>query len=483
MEQVLRIFRKDVRHLWPIILMVLALMILHAVFDVLSWPTGHGPARIDSLSFLLKILLPLAIWFLIAQAIFQEAIPGQRQFWVTRPYSWSKLLASKFLFAVAFVSVPLFVSDCCILAVQGLPVLGDFNRLLLRQLIVAVLFILPSFAIASLTTGLAQFLLAWFLLLLGFVSTEMLAAAMSQNSGVYVSGLESPFLVTALAVIACGVVTWQYATRHTIAGRLVLLIITCAFLPLWGGVSLGNHFRSDSDRRESPNGFNIRIAYDPEPRIPPGGQSWQVPGAGYVRLRIPLTVAGLTPETLLSGSARVKIYAGGRTWPDAGGFFVGAVEKNGGYYWQDLILEKKTLDQLKQQRASLHASYNLNISRDQLETKIRVARPWFFFPGVGLCRSFLDPALFQLTCRAGLTPRPEIVVRLEPPGPSGDVEASLPGYSMPWGLSPTTDLPVTAFTVNQTSARLVFFQRRKVAALRYTLDIKNIRLADYVLRP
>ncbi len=480
MEQVLRIFRKDVRRLWPGIVVVIALIIVHAVIDARAPVIFPSGARMDSISTLLNMFLPLAIWFLVAQVIFQEAIPGEQQFWLTRPYNWSKLLASKVLFVVAFISVPLFLSDCYILAAQGLPVRADFIELLFRQVIVAAVFILPSFAIAAVTAGLAQFLLGWFLLLLAFVSTGILLSTMHGNhAGISIGGASSSSFVV-LAVITCGVVVWQYARRNTLAARLVLLATVCGFLLAPIGLSFGNRFHSpEPAQQEASNRFNVQIAFNPG-RPVPAGQEWQTPPEGYVRIRIPLTVVGLTDEQELRGTALSTIYADGRTWPGHDGFYGGSLDEKGGRYWQTMLLEKNTFNQFKEEPVSLHISYNLDVLKDELETTIPVTKPSFSVPGVGVCHSNLDVPQFQLICRAGLTHRPEMVVRLEPsPGPD-NVVASFPAYSMPWGLSPITDLHVTPFSVEQTSARLAFVRRLKLGSLRRTLEMENVRLADFV---
>ena len=154
MKQVLHIFRKDVRHLWPSILIVMVLAGLHAVFDVLSWPVYFPETnRTNAIASLLGILLPLGLWFLIAQSIFEEALPGDRQFWLTRPYRWGNLLTAKILFVLLFGSVPLFLSDCYILGVQRLGVFDDVPTLLLHQALLAALFLLPAFALATLAAG------------------------------------------------------------------------------------------------------------------------------------------------------------------------------------------------------------------------------------------------------------------------------------------------------------------------------------------
>src|SRR5256885_7885270 len=52
---------------------------------------------------LVMILLPLAWWTLIARVIHDEVLPGDNQFWITRPYSWKSLLGAKALFILAFI--------------------------------------------------------------------------------------------------------------------------------------------------------------------------------------------------------------------------------------------------------------------------------------------------------------------------------------------------------------------------------------------
>ena len=201
---------------------------LHAVFDVLSWPVYFPETnRTNAIASLLGILLPLGLWFLIAQSIFEEALPGDRQFWLTRPYRWGNLLTAKILFVLLFGSVPLFLSDCYILGVQRLGVFDDVPTLLLHQALLAALFLLPAFALATLTSGLLQFVLAWFVLLL---ATVMETVLMSHGSSFVVSS-GVPYLF-AFTVTFIGVALWQYAQRRTTIARAVLLAVTCSVVPV-----------------------------------------------------------------------------------------------------------------------------------------------------------------------------------------------------------------------------------------------------------
>jgi len=181
-------FRKDVRHLWPQIVIALILAAAHAALDVLQTPVWRpGTERINQLAGLSSFLLTLAWWALIAALIYEETLPGDRQFWVTRPYSWRSLLGAKVLFIVAFVNMPLLVSDCFVLGVQRLPVGGNLPDLLFRQLLVSCWLVLPSFALAALTSGTGQFVLAFLAIITGMITEEFLMHSGGSSSGLVVS--------------------------------------------------------------------------------------------------------------------------------------------------------------------------------------------------------------------------------------------------------------------------------------------------------
>jgi hypothetical protein len=112
MRQALHIFKKDVRLLWYQVVLVLAVTAMFAYTDAAPWawlanyvppfafnarplisPDADGFAGgIGSFSVgfsdasMLSELLVLAWCCLIALVVHAEAIPGDRQFWLTRPY-------------------------------------------------------------------------------------------------------------------------------------------------------------------------------------------------------------------------------------------------------------------------------------------------------------------------------------------------------------------------------------------------------------
>src|SRR6266536_3025901 len=103
MRQALHIFGKDVRYLWREICLVLGLA---AIF---AWTNPWW----------MTILLLAAMSYLIARLIHAEAIPGDRQFWITRPYRWKSLLAAKLLFMLTFVNLPILLAQFGIVAAGG----------------------------------------------------------------------------------------------------------------------------------------------------------------------------------------------------------------------------------------------------------------------------------------------------------------------------------------------------------------------------
>ena len=106
MKQILLIFRKDaVRH-WLEILIALTLLGIYA-----HWALHPGLPTAMAFSFTgmflrQEFIVPLLVlfWsFLTVRIVHGESLVGDRQWWVTKPYVWWKLLAAKVLVLLAFV--------------------------------------------------------------------------------------------------------------------------------------------------------------------------------------------------------------------------------------------------------------------------------------------------------------------------------------------------------------------------------------------
>lgn len=163
MTQILHIFRKDLRHHWPYVLLAIVVSILlHLLLPVslsLKDPRNH-----NEFSDLLGLLQPVAWLLVVARLVQDEAIPGTTQFWISRPYDWRCLLAAKGLFLILVVHTPLLLLHMGALARNGFSPWPHLGSLLMQQLGLFAAASLLSWAGAALTTNLAHFLL-WFLVL------------------------------------------------------------------------------------------------------------------------------------------------------------------------------------------------------------------------------------------------------------------------------------------------------------------------------
>ena len=156
MRQAIHILKKDVRRLWPIITLTLALEIVFAAVSptlIESEPMQHWAFLI------LGVLLPVSWALLIGAAVHGEGLADDRDFWLTRPYSRRSLLGAKLLFTVCFVSLPLFAMQCGVLVVRGFQIENHVGDLLWAQALVSMQFLSLSFAAAAITRGFLQFAL------------------------------------------------------------------------------------------------------------------------------------------------------------------------------------------------------------------------------------------------------------------------------------------------------------------------------------
>jgi hypothetical protein len=114
MLQILHIFRKDGRRHWPEILASLLLLGLYVHLNLRPWQPSSQSfflARLFSLRGTITPVLILFWCFLILRVIQSENLVGDRQWWVTKPYVWWKLLIAKLLFVLLVICVPLLFTS------------------------------------------------------------------------------------------------------------------------------------------------------------------------------------------------------------------------------------------------------------------------------------------------------------------------------------------------------------------------------------
>ena len=182
MKQAFHIFRKDVRHYWVEIVASLALMAAFGRFEVRGWwgdqgsvGGGFGFFGRDFWPGAVAALVPVAWIFLVIRVVQGESLVGDRQFWITRPYEWPKLLGSKIAFVLVFVCMPLLVLQIVLLRSAGFHPANYVTGLLWMQATL-LMFVLPMAALATVTATIVQLLLALLIVVLYLIGMSWLSS-------------------------------------------------------------------------------------------------------------------------------------------------------------------------------------------------------------------------------------------------------------------------------------------------------------------
>src|SRR5258708_3698619 len=209
MRQVLHIFKKDVRYLWYEIAITLGLVVMMVVYP------------------LLEFMVPIAWCNLAARLIYAEPLPGDRLFWVTRPYSWKSLLAAKVLFILVFVNLPMIVADIIILSKNGFPVFDNLAGVVWSQVLLTSVFVLPVVVLATITTSLVQLVLAALILVLFPLSPFWIVSQVSDWRGlewIWYSLLFATFVLAGVIIILRQYKLRRTAMARTLTGGILLVV-------------------------------------------------------------------------------------------------------------------------------------------------------------------------------------------------------------------------------------------------------------------
>jgi hypothetical protein len=207
MRETLHILRKDARALWPQILLAVA---------ATAVASGYDPEKEHAEK--LFVILVLSRWYLVVCAIQQEKLVGDREWWLTRPYSWRSLLAAKALLIALFINLPLLLTDVAQMTSQHVSL--AWGHLAARQAGLALTVVLPAAALAAVTDSVVTFGLAG----LGMLVLLLFPAAKGEGLARWGPLLWIPTaaVVGVLAVAAIALLLWQYSRRPTKRTRGVL---------------------------------------------------------------------------------------------------------------------------------------------------------------------------------------------------------------------------------------------------------------------
>lgn len=221
LPQPLHIFRKDLTHLWPETLFVLALFIGFCFAAPSGWNGSQYAPYITAIGWLIRILMPISWLVLIARAVQDESLVGDRQFWTSRPYDWASLLASKAILIGTCIYLPFFLMQVYLLHRAGLHPMLALPALLHNLLLLTVVIIIPLTALSAVTSTFPRVLLAFIaailycLFLLGTVGYTIFMKMQTQHLDWLFNGIF--ILLPAVALIV------QYKTRKTLIARAILI--------------------------------------------------------------------------------------------------------------------------------------------------------------------------------------------------------------------------------------------------------------------
>jgi YD repeat-containing protein len=311
MPQAQWIFRKDFLRLWGVLAVAIPL-------EVLARWVDSSPEAVQ-VQFITGFFRGLAQWFLVVSVIHEEAVPGDRQYWLTRPIAWQDLLLAKAAFVLIFIHLPCFLTDVVTLAAHGQSIIRFFPSLLTCQFSILALDVLLPAAIAAVTATLARFVWLCLALLVGFgllVSVSSSYAPYGMNWG-GVEWFRSTIVAALLVAIGVTVLLMQYARRDTRMSRCILVAIPLVLaLSFW---MPGWHAAFAVQARIGPRRTDAsatRLSFDParDPRTrPKTGVSWRPHTKSiYIPIRITEFPAGMM---LYSDRAAVTVTSSdGWTW-------------------------------------------------------------------------------------------------------------------------------------------------------------------------
>jgi hypothetical protein len=287
-KQIAHVFRKDARHHWPVLAIAVALLALFAWVEPIDW-TGVMPSpNLEILKGWLTLLVPVSWAFLIVRLVQDENLVGDRQFWVTRPYDWRKLLAEKILFVLAGIILPLFIAQIVLLGMAGFRPAAYLPGLLLLAVLWLLYFVLPAMTLAAITSSVGQAVAVVLGTMACLVAIGIALAEETGHSGLARQQSFADFIPPALGLAAAAaIVIWQYARRRTWKARLVLIaaVIIAAFVlpPVIPDKSIAGAYPYSSGQSEP-----AQLAFD--------DQTHELGAApqqkNTVTVRLPLTVSG-----------------------------------------------------------------------------------------------------------------------------------------------------------------------------------------------
>jgi hypothetical protein len=490
MRQALWILRKDIRRMGPRIAVVWTLMAAAAVVDSAA---GRHPELANMRGF--SFLVELAQWFLVISVVQEDRLAGDRQVWITRPYSWKSLLLAKLLFVLLFLTLPELLDHVVALAVNGFSPVHYLSALLWEQagLSVGLLFVL---ALASLTANMVQVVLA------------VLAGSLALILGSYVRGAPEVLAVGtaqpvetgfnwAIATVLVGLACWrQFSRRDTWRASVLFVCGLLLLLPFYRFVPWGTAFHLMAMRLPPVDSTAVRLEGDAGRKV--SGGSFRTED-GKLAVRLPIRVTGI-PDGLEIYSERIIIALHatyGQVWSSGWDFyntiqdraaetepFYRRLPGEGEPYWLNANIDAAFYHDHGDEPVQVHATVAFTmLGRAQTTTINRWGEPQAV-GGNGVCEFSKREGTLAALCIAPLRKPALTAIRFEPL-PSDYPNGYPSPYGQPSGVEDLGEFGVWRVSQNATMpappepVAMSIEIRQAVAHFERELDMSGVRLKEY----
>ncbi len=503
MREALLIFRKDVYHLWPRTIPVLAVTALlgwtECELFAIAVPAG---AIVNPIIGLLRGLWLLSTAYLVASAIHQEPLPGHQQYWLTRPYHWVDLLLAKGLFLTVFTGLPVLAIEAISLLANGVSPWRHVWLLVSAALVFAGGAVLIVGAMAAVTENLVQLLWA-FLPAVGVVILGLALANTKDFTGDWYWGrlewMRSSTLGGAVLAASIAVLLVQYSRRKTavsrgLLGGAILLAAAGPFLGSWHGAW---EIESRLSKRQLDRDA-ARIAFDPASRPALGfADSAYSPDAGEAGINLPILVTGIPPGTeVVSERIATRIETpDGRSWASAwtptGGLYRTTPLEDAhvipadGTYWEYVNVDEEFFRSVKDTTVHMHTSAALTLLGERRSSPLATRSRNEYESDQGMCRAVPGPFAKLLVACAWLGGAPARGYVTAVSAANGQTYASLitTGAGGPPAMTGSIwARDTTLFTPPPATHEMDLETWQAVSRFDRDLDLPKVRLADFAVR-
>jgi hypothetical protein len=472
MRQALHILKKDTRYLRLEICVTVAL----AIF--------------------LPELWPVAVAYFIARLIHAEAIPGDSQFWTTRPYRWTSLMTAKFLSILLFVNLPLAIVQLYKLIRAGFPLHSIWPGLLWSQILMLLCLSLPVAALAAITPGIIAFTFLELIVVVILVGVGQLQFLDRTIRPFWPSGVEwidNSLIVCLAGAAAISILFFQYRRRMTLISRIgaVAAIIVAVTLFLF----LPPQFALETQARLGPpatSADTIHVELDSKAK-----GKFPIPGMTdrnvQVRIVLPFVVSGISSgvEVRADGMTGVLQSSNGRTWKLFSSGASGRSPGDGTTIFNTFVsIDRIFFEEIKTQPVTLRASVYLSLFGNGRSQTIPIQPARQTVADEFRCSASEFERLSQFYCAAPFR-WPEKMVYAEIREGQADSFYEMVSYSpFPAALTLSSIETHSAFVTvgtapssplgkSESASSVTITVKQPLAHFRRDLEVKEIRLIDF----